>query len=236
MRKNPLACLVLLLASSCATRPASVSVSDGGASVEPSLDDCHEDPCVRSYGRLLGDRPPVVRGADVDITNFGGACRVQVAWRVGGERGVRFQATPPSQVGVVFPLPDGLAKMRYCWGVRTMGDHSSPPVAGLLLDPNPSLPRLARGDAFIPLRGEATLDGDLYASAHVEQTAPTHGAPLSVSIGIKPTRSKGASFSGLRAGDGFVWGSHPATVVRIVVSTNVIAGSIEDGWVEVSLS
>ena len=184
----------------------------------------------------MGDPPPVVRGADVDITNFGGACRVQAAWRVGAEPGVRFQATPSSRIGLVFPLPDGLAKMQYCWGARHMGDHWSPPVAGLLLDPDPSLPRLAPGDAFIPLRGEATLDGDLYASAHVEQTAPTDLGALSVSVGIKPTRREGASFHHLRPGDGFAWGDNAATVVRIVSSANVVAGAIEEGWVEVSLS
>ena len=227
-----------LLGAACTSNPSSGPPQPKASPIDkPSPDNpCHVDPCVRSYGRLLGDLPMDVRGADVDITNFDGACRVQAAWYVAGEHGVRFQATPPSYLGAIFPLPDGLAKMYYCWGVRTIEGHSKPPVAGLLLDPDPSLPRLAPGDAFIPLSGEATLDGDLYASAHVEQTAPTDLGALSVSIGIKPTRHEGASFHHLRPGDTFAWGEYKTTIVRVVSSGNVVAGTIEEGWVEVHLS
>jgi hypothetical protein len=231
MRTAPLARSVMLLAlaGACRSHPSSDREPGGERSPEET---CREDACVRLHGRPLGDRPPVVLGADVDVTSFE-ACIVRVGWRVGAN--THFQATLRA-ADDVFPLAEGLARFSYCRGILTVGDHSMPPAAGLLLNPDSSLPRLEPGDVFIPLGGEATLDGDLYASTHVEQSAPTNGAPLSLSIGVQPSRRSGSAFHGLRAGDSFPWGDSQATVVRIVISADVIAGTLQDGWVEVALS
>jgi hypothetical protein len=224
------AVLILGLAGgACRSRASSAGEPVKTTSPE---DDCRGDACVNLRGRLLGDRPSVVLGAEVDVTSFE-AEMVQVGWHLGS--GTYFQATlGPGPF--VFPLAEGLAKFSYCRGVLTVGNHSLPPAAGILLRPDSPLPKLAPGDAFIPLGGEATLDGDLYASARVEQSAPTDGGPLSVSIGIKPTRREGTAFHAMHAGDTFPWGENQATLLRIVVSANVVAGIIQDGWVEVALS
>ena len=120
---------------------------------------------MRLHGRPLGDLPEVALGAEVDITSFEAEI-VQVGWHL--DSGAYFQATLRPD-DLVFPLAEGLAKFSYCHGVLTVGNHSFPPAAGILLHPDSPLPELAPGDAFIPLGGEATLDGDLYASAHVEK-------------------------------------------------------------------
>jgi hypothetical protein len=224
--------LVALAASVLACRSAQGSrpVDDDG----PDLG-CRGPTCQTLNGRQDGDPPPLIGGASLDIVDFQ-RCGLELAWRSGGDRGASFRASIYAWQHEVIPLPGGNVTTR-CWGVRQTPSGASPPVANMRFDVDPSVPTLAAGDVFIPLKGEAILDGDLYATAHIEQNAPRDAREaFSIRIGVRSHRVHGAGFDGLHEGDAFAWGPYAARVVRIVSTANVSSGEYTQGWVDVAIT
>ncbi len=231
--KSALFCLVTCVAlSSSACQCSDSRPLEKGPALTPDMT-CFEPACLEFGGRVFGELPRVVKGADFDLSTD--PCELFVAWDVGPPSAVRFQAKMYPFPGDILPLPEGFAKMQFCLGVRQGPTGARRPVAGVWTEPEVALPALAPDDVFIPLRGEATLNGNLYTHAVIEQRGPTHGVPLSVRIGIA-ARGKGSSFEGLHEGDTFTWGDYHATVVHIVVSVDGVSGTLDDGWIEVNLS
>jgi hypothetical protein len=234
---------VLLLASLGIECRSSSSAASSPASTNPepwSDGTCETHHCETFAPRNLGESPHIVKDAVVEFSDYGKLCRTEVSWRVGERPGLFFQATVDVRRGQVVPLPGGLVSLHYCQPMtQALDGHWTPPLAGLVLDPepSPSVPPLAPGNVFIPLGGEARLDGDLYTRARYLPRGDA-GEPPSVTIfyhspwfqNRTPHGTEGES-SGLHDGDGFVWGRTQATVVRIVGPTPGV-----DGWVEVGLS
>jgi hypothetical protein len=181
-------------------------------------------------------------------------CRVIATWLTPKTPRWYFRAVVDLKVRDFLPLLDGVTQVGGC------GDR--PPSLGLAIEPGPRWPPFVPGNVFIPLHGESTLDGLVYATAEIEERRGCSSGPKTVAVRLfdahldsrDPTYDgvywemdeserrellrahTRALYRGLRPGDAFPWAGVDATVVRIVsIPGKRAPWEVDGGWVELTL-
>jgi len=128
----------------------------------------------------------------------------------------------------VFPLRGALAALSRQWGT-TAPDGALGWSATLRLRPPGAEGAPAPDHVFVPLRGDATLDG---ARAIAVVTWPPRDSHTpTVTVRVTPADATARVYPDMGAGDSFPWAGRRATVARVVQPEAPFVG-----WVEVALS
>ena len=228
------AALLLFLSTApllaCRSRASAI---DAGVAVEP-VQDLAKVVC-RDRARCddFDSRWPYrYRDAFVGISGCVGKETVNLfgSWGEADAEPTFFEWKAPVRVGGVFPS--------HAFTAASLGCVTNPPnfpFPGVIMAFEPSdfeWAALAHEDVFIPLQGEATLDHEFRATATLDSRGDA--SALSVSVALGAPDASGIEHHALGVGDRFAWGSHGATVVRVVEPQDGVLGAI--GWVEVKLS
>jgi hypothetical protein len=238
MDPKPTWMAILSMLTSCAA-PATVSRAHRDAGPEPASPPA-EDPLFdttcesRQYCRDIDvENPDLDFGAEiglVDCTAYKGAS-LRGSWPVEGTT-AQFEWQAEARVNSVFPTLGPMVTYLGC--AQRHPEVHSPEV---LIARNPDgldWARLEGDDVFIPLSGSATLDRVFHATAVLDARDGASEPRVTVSIEEPPLARPPARHPDLGRGDGFSWGYHRATVIRIVPTQERALGAI--GWVEINLS
>jgi hypothetical protein len=151
-------------------------------------------------------------------------------WSVQDASSRPFEWSAEVRFGGVFP---SLGHVGTNMGCGNEHPQALSPEAIVAADPDGFAWAMLDGDdVFIPLRGEATIDHAVHATAVLDGTDSASAPRVTVSTEEPPAPPSAHRGLGLR--DSFPWGGHRATVVRVVAPQDGVLGAI--GWVEVSLS
>jgi hypothetical protein len=175
------------------------------------------------------------RGATFEVSHGipNQICWMSGSWPITDSGGPPFEWQAGVPVEGVFPSLHDVFVVSACIDVHP-GAHRLD-VFYALVTKRYERSRLADGDVFIPFLGQATLDHQFVAMAAFKPAIDgTSAARVAITIqgGEAPQ-----SYPDLAACERFVWGSHRATVVRLVPRRDPGYGVTdgEIGWAEVRL-
>ncbi len=179
-----------------------------------------------------GSNPVTYFGGSINLADCltNGGAALFGSWSLDDADSHRFEWEGDVRLGGLFPTLGHVAAVVGC------ADEHPPmhsPDVGVALDPDGFAgARLEGDDVFIPLRGQATLDGRFRATASLDNP----GVPSSprVTVTVEGPGAPRTLHGGLGLGETFLWGGARARVVRVVAPQEGLLGAI--GWVEISLS
>jgi hypothetical protein len=186
------------------------------------------------YDSQPGWEPRVVLGAAVDVREYGCPCRLELSWQSSEARAWDFRVNLAIVDKKGFPLPEGMVALDQCTGIQTDSQgHTDPPFADLDLEPAAGVVALApvAGDVFIPIGGEATLEGSQHAVATMDSAEDAGGGEGAVTIVLSAPFRSDEPHRHFHETSTFAWGTSLATVVRVIEPSAEVVG-----WVEVRLS
>jgi len=183
--------------------------------------------------RIYYDRPEQLFGASIGITDCDDTpedATLVGSWSVEDATSGRFEWQALAPPGGVFP---SLGHLGASIGCGNLHRQVRSPMVIVALDPDGfAWAKLEDGDLFIPLYGKATVDHDFHATATLD--APQSPSAPRATVYVDAPGASPTVFGNLGPGDGFSWGEHRATVVRVVAPGGGNLGAI--GWVEVHLT
>jgi hypothetical protein len=196
--------------------------------------DREASPALDFYGPRGDSLPQRVFGASILVREFSSPCRLETTWQVNAKPTQEFLVTLVADKGSVFPMPEHMVSLGGCIpkGTDELG-RVFPPFAILELRPPAYFDWAAPkpGNVYIPLQGEAILDGDYHATAMLDARDDARSGELSVTVATTSPAKANEDYPHLRPRDSFRWGRSEATVVRVI---EPIAKAV--GWVEIELS
>ncbi len=181
----------------------------------PTGDSTYVAPCPMSWCHYIETERPthLAGGSTINVRSLGPPCRFEVSWQRADAAADSFRATFDARVGEVFALHGYVVRLHECHGPVFRTDHFLPPSAAVIPDP-PDF-QWAAPDAdnvFIPLSGEATLEGDHVARAALG--GPRWEQADSVTVSVADAKETPTVYRNLRTGDSFRWGTHRAAIVQ----------------------
>jgi hypothetical protein len=170
------------------------------------------------------------RGEWVAASSWGPPCRIEVAWRIGDAGAAAFHETVRVDLGGVFPLDGEIAEVDQCQDMTPRGGGGMFPPMGILgIDPLSKVwAKPASDNVVVPVGGEASIDG-IVARVAIEPHDAERPDAAELSVGNASWQLV-TVHPALHAGDTFRWGTHDATIVRIVTPDAHFIG-----WVEVAI-